>query len=906
MTKKKLRRSRMQSDNNLQHLHVVDEREMLSVGESNDKQCIHTAGQQQQTIMEEEKCKLSSHYSVTNSSVTIANDANAAFVEYNESYKDGWEFTFVGCCHDDYYGGFCTECKKDPVADNATGATVCSSSNCKSRATDDNDVENKGNGITSQSQSREESQRNNHPYSLKNANNHRPRQQCNILHQDSYNDRISSSNNDDAHTTQFNVTALIPSVRRLYVDLWDTIELSILGYYDAAADETTEIDMQMHYYPVPAIMRILCTFILPELMEYLYFVAGLFRPLSALRKVMQGGGADNSRREGGARAGTGAGATGRRRRTRDGGVMGPLLSRGLFPLGHSSSIIGGLSSFDNDAKKMGGISVSKDNDNNAVELELSHNLQATISTGNATTTTTLEEINSLCNAATNMSAWKLACFLRQRGVGCLRCSICDCIDLMGDDFEGEDGNEELRGISRNISHEETNNSNSFSGGRSPFLRNFQKQMCGGGAWMTPCQCPELVHRTCLERKLGLVPKYEPWEYVKLGFVRVRDVVLQLCASAGGGPRNHGFSTVPSSPLTDNDNDTPTREEKPIAPRVWISYDNTIPIRRTWHRHDAGAAGGNGLEEEYDIIAVDHLGQFCSPNTKCKTCGAKYLRTVRLPRSKWEVLAASLSDPLSMMRAASTFIHFILACAFLAACEGMCFDDSCTKYHRTLLTTPLGVLKWPTTGLNGFALAWWQLQQCCMLHIFFSQRFSAIVDRLWMGPISLFYCRLYFYFIVTSAVLAASYIPMVSRTIRTHVLEPFISPWMLESVFQPVGDAIALANLLQYAVVSTTVVCIFWRTHYRIFTVADGKEAATILQQRREEEELAVRIMHGAAAGHQGDARQNNINRVQNVVAAAHEDADLGVINVLPVMQQIVDVGADDNNAANHPIYHGPW
>mmetsp|Transcript_34433 Transcript_34433/g.83302 ORF Transcript_34433/g.83302 Transcript_34433/m.83302 type:complete len:235 (-) Transcript_34433:1051-1755(-) len=87
---------------------------------------------------------------------------------------------------------------------------------------------------------------------------------------------------------------------------------------------------------------------------------------------------------------------------------------------------------------------------------------------------------------------------------------------------------------------------------------------------------------------------------------------------------------------------------------------------------------------------------------------------------------------------------------------MCEDASC-ELQRTLLRTRLGSFEWPATGLNGLALAWWQLQQCCMLHIFSSERFAAIVDRLWMGPISLFYCRLYFYFIVTSALLAASYI-----------------------------------------------------------------------------------------------------------------------------------------------------
>ena len=46
----------------------------------------------------------------------------------------------------------------------------------------------------------------------------------NFSHHRSHN---QEDNFDDmsAFTTQFNVTALVPSVRRAYVDLWDTIEL---------------------------------------------------------------------------------------------------------------------------------------------------------------------------------------------------------------------------------------------------------------------------------------------------------------------------------------------------------------------------------------------------------------------------------------------------------------------------------------------------------------------------------------------------------------------------------------------------------------------------------------------------------------------------------------------------------
>lgn len=199
----------------------------------------------------------------------------------------------------------------------------------------------------------------------------------------------------------------------------------------------------------------------------------------------------------------------------------------------------------------------------------------------------------------------------------------------------------------------------------------------------------------------------------------------------------------------------------------------------------------------------------------------------------------------------------------------------------------------------------------LIHVFsvtHSRRFAAIVDRLWMGPISLFYCRLYFYFIVTSALLAASYIPMVSRTIRINILEHIFSPWLLR-VLQPIGDFIAFVNLLQYAIVSTTVICIFWRTNYRIFTVADGKEAIATLRRR---EELARNMNVGVQAG--GFGQEGIRRRVGGAANPRAEDArGRGQVennqigrNGVP-LQRIVGVGAGDNNAWHtHPIYHGPW
>ena len=176
----------------------------------------------------------------------------------------------------------------------------------------------------------------------------------------------------------------------------------------------------------------------------------------------------------------------------------------------------------------------------------------------------------------------------------------------------------------------------------------------------------------------------------------------------------------------------------------------------------------------------------------------------------------------------------------------------------------------------------------MLHIFFSRRFAAIIDRLWMGPISLFYCRLYFYFVVTSATLTVSFIPVVSRNVQFYILEPLMEPWLLEQL-QPLGHVIALLNLFQYAISSTTVICIFWRTNYRIFTVANGKEAAANLRCRQD---LTRHMQHD-----NGVLEVNRADRAGGDVAAGHNHA----------LPRIDGVGPGDiGHAASHPLYHGPW
>ena len=498
---------------------------------------------------------------------------NHCFAKYDELYKDGWTLTVVGCCHDVKYSCEC----RHPTSSCCGGR----------RRSVDTDIKQLQHSFTS------------------------PRHHHG--HEDTLDDKT-------AFTTRFNVTALVPSVQRAYVDLWDTIELSFLGYYDAESENRTR-----NLHPVPSIMRTVRTTVrtsvLPELAEYLYFMVG-FKPLARGGLVS-------------------------RRRGR--GVMRPMLS-------------------------------SRNTSTNYA---------------NVGTSTTIEEVDWLRNTATTMSAWKLACILRERGVGCLRCSICDCIDLVGDDMDEDatDGSEERERLDGERGRHR----------RSPFLREFQKRVGDGQAWITPCQCPELVHRQCLERKLKLIPKCEPWERLKL-------ISADLCRKGRRAQDmlRHPFSKE-SRHLTQSVQDNMTLEvpqrttnREQAATRVWISYDSLS-------RSERNRPGGNQVESENSTIEVDNLGQFTSPDASCEICGGRYLRSVRLPRSKAEVVAASLSDPLSVVRAVSTLIHFLLACAFLAACEGMCSDEDCDS-HRTLLTTPWGALKWPTTGLNGLALAMWKLQQ----------------------------------------------------------------------------------------------------------------------------------------------------------------------------------------------------
>ncbi len=365
-----------------------------------------------------------------------------------------------------------------------------------------------------------------------------------------------------------------------------------------------------------------------------------------------------------------------------------------------------------------------------------------------------------------MNAWKLACLLKEKGVNCIRCRLCDEIDVVGSS-KGEIM-----------------------------------------TWMTPCRCPEPVHRKCLEEKLGLVQSLHSWEVLKLNIRNwFRSSKGNSGSSGGEGVGFYGFRNRMYH----------QQHQESLAPKIWVSYDSPPE-----NNND----NGNGSTATNSPVNVDELNQYTSPLAKCCKCGVTYSRALRLPRSIPEVLFSSLSDNLAVLRTLSTVAHFLLCIVYISAMEAKCENDKSCNEIITICEIGGMALRWPGNFWKGLALAWWQLQQCCMLHIFFSSRFVAIVDGLWMHSGSIFYVKLYVYFACTSLVLAVSFLPFVARKMKRNVLSLFMSEATMD-LLSPLWDIVSFCNLCQYAISSTTVVIIFWRTNYRMYTVADRKKSNSI-------------------------------------------------------------------------------
>jgi hypothetical protein len=321
-----------------------------------------------------------------------------------------------------------------------------------------------------------------------------------------------------------------------------------------------------------------------------------------------------------------------------------------------------------------------------------------------------------------------------------------------------------------------------------------------GSWMTPCRCKRFVHRRCLEEKLGLKQKLYALEFIK---------------SLGKNARNGDFPYD----STGRHHLGPSRllQRQEIAPQIWLSYDLTS-IRAT------NQTEGNGKPSP---IKVNNFNQFISPNAKCGRCGEIYERSIRLPRSITEVVFCSLSDPLALERALSTLCYFVIIMFFIALGEDRGYS---TDGQDAFISVFNISLSWPHRTWKGVALAWWQLQQSCMLHILYSRRFATVVSQLWIQSTFSFYIKLYFYFVITSLVLTVTYFPPAFRFLHQFIGIRIFTESTLEKI-SPLWDYIAIGTLLHYAMSSTAVIAIFWRTNYRIYTVSN--KAKTDESERQE-------------------------------------------------------------------------
>ena len=102
-----------------------------------------------------------------------------------------------------------------------------------------------------------------------------------------------------------------------------------------------------------------------------------------------------------------------------------------------------------------------------------------------------------------------------------------------------------------------------------------------------------------------------------------------------------------------------------------------------------------------------------------------------------------------------------------------------------------------------------MQQILLLQVFFSERFSWVVRRIWHGPIFRFYIKLYGYFLFANFLMFVTFTPFLER---------FYANYRLPEVM---WQSLRLLNAVTYFCVSSTVLYLHWKTNYRVATVADS-------------------------------------------------------------------------------------
>jgi hypothetical protein len=116
--------------------------------------------------------------------------------------------------------------------------------------------------------------------------------------------------------------------------------------------------------------------------------------------------------------------------------------------------------------------------------------------------------------------------------------------------------------------------------------------------------------------------------------------------------------------------------------------------------------------------------------------------------------------------------------------------------------------------GGCPMALFMFMQVIMLHIFFSPRFESVVMALWVRRdiFMEFYFQLYFYFVCAVTIVVCTFTPLL------ELLLPWIASWI--STLGIVTQILGWINYILYIFVANVVLYIFFKTNYRVATVAE--------------------------------------------------------------------------------------
>jgi len=245
-------------------------------------------------------------------------------------------------------------------------------------------------------------------------------------------------------------------------------------------------------------------------------------------------------------------------------------------------------------------------------------------------------------------------------------------------------------------------------------------------------------------------------------------------------------TTSSSTSTSSSSSIPTTDEQqppqqaaaPAQRRKWISYDTALL-----------PTAAQDLKEEKESLGP------------CPRCGSFYVPGFRLP-TVGELLSVTWQDDLAWKRAGDCILMWLMGVAIVALSEALYQGKG-------------ELLAWPEEG--GQVLFWWILQYVISLNIFLSPRFARVVDLLWLGPIFRFYAKLYLYFLMATFGMLCFFSPLPRRVLGVCFAEVVGVPaWMVL-----VGG---WGNFAVLATITSIVIFLFWKTNYRIPTIADLREA----------------------------------------------------------------------------------